>query len=173
MDFSLAEVFDAVAEATASRDALMFRGKRISYAALRERARRLANHLLSRGLRVRREREGLAPHESGQEHLAIYLYNGNEYAEAMLGGFMSRVAPLNVNYRYVDEELLYLLRNSGARAIVYHAEFAPRLARIREELPQLEVLLQVADESGHALLPGAVDYESALATASPARPDVP
>ena len=172
MDFSLAEVFDAVAEATASRDALIFREKRMSYGALRERARRLANHLLSRGLRVRHERAGLAPHESGQEHLAIYLYNGNEYAEAMIGGFMSRVAPLNVNYRYVDEELLYLLRNSGARAIVYHAEFAPRLARIRAELPQLEVLLQVADESGHALLPGAVDYESALAAASPGRPDV-
>jgi len=172
MDFSLAEVFDAVAEACGSRDALIFRDRRLTYAALRERSRRLANHLLSRGLRVRRERASLAPHESGQDHLALYLYNGNEYAEGMLGAFMSRVAPLNVNYRYVDEELVYLLRNSGARAILYHAEFAPRLARIRKELPQLEVLLQVADESGHALLPGAQDYESALAAASPARPDV-
>ena len=172
MDFSLAQVFDAVAEVVPDRQALAFRGHKLSYGALRERSRRLANHLLSRGLRVRKERSGLAPHESGQDHLAIYLYNGNEYAEGMLGGFMSRVAPLNVNYRYVDEELVYLLRNSGARAIVYHAEFAPRLARIRKELPQLEVLLQVADDSGQALLPGAVDYEAALAAASPARPDV-
>ena len=172
MDFSLAQVFDAVAEACPERQALVFRDKRLSYGALRERSRRLANHLLSRGLRVRQERTGLASHESGQDHLALYLYNGNEYAEGMLGGFMSRVAPLNVNYRYVDEELVYLLNNAGARAIVYHAEFAPRLARIRAELPQLEVLLQVADDSGHALLPGAVDYEQALAAASPTRPDV-
>jgi fatty-acyl-CoA synthase len=172
MDFSLAEVFDAVADAIPDREALVFRERRLSYGALRERSRRLANHLLARGLRVRSERAALAPHESGQDHLALYLYNGNEYAEGMLGAFMGRVAPLNVNYRYVDEELVYLLQNSGARAILYHAEFAPRLARIRDKLPRLELLLQVADESGNALLPGAVDYEEALAAASPARPDV-
>ena len=124
----------------------------------------------ARGLRVRRERAGLAGHESGQEHLALYLYNGNEYLEGMLGAFMARVAPLNVNYRYVEEELLYLFRNSGARAVVYHAEFAPRVAALRREIPELEVLLQVPDESGNALLPGALDYETALAAASPDAP---
>jgi fatty-acyl-CoA synthase len=172
MDFSLAEVFDAVTEAIPDRDALLFRDRNLSYAALRERSRRLANHLLSRGMRVRKEREALAGHESGQDHLALYLYNGNEYCEGMIGGFMSRSAPLNVNYRYVEEELLYLLQNSNARAIVYHAEFAPRLQKIRDRLPNLQVLLQVADESGNALLPGAEDYEAALAAASPGRPDV-
>jgi fatty-acyl-CoA synthase len=172
MEFSLAQVFDAVAEAIPERDALLFRDRRLGYGALLERSRRLANWLLARGLRVRGERAALGAHESGQEHLALYLYNGNEYAEGMLGAFMSRVAPLNVNYRYVDEELVYLLRNSGARAVLYHAEFAPRLARVRDQLPQLELLLQVEDESGHALLPGAVDYEAALAASSPARPDV-
>jgi 3-oxocholest-4-en-26-oate---CoA ligase len=172
MDFSLAEVFDAVADAIPDRDCLAFRDKKLSYSALRERSRRLANYLLSRGLRVRKERDSLASHESGQEHLALYLYNGNEYCEGMLAGFMSRTAPLNVNYRYVEEELVYLLANAGARAIVYHAEFAPRLAKIRAQLPDLTVLLQVADDSGNALLPGAVDYEEALASASPERPDV-
>ncbi len=172
MDFSIVQVFDAVAEAIPEREALLFREHRLTYRALRDRSRRLANHLLSRGLRVRKEREALAGHESGQEHLALYLYNGNEYAEGMLGGFMSRTAPLNVNYRYVEEELVYLLQNSGARAIVYHAEFAQRLQSIRSQLPDLDVLLQVADESGNALLPGAVDYEQALAAASSERPDV-
>src|SRR5512134_2520711 len=172
MDFSLAQVFDAVAEAIPDREALLFREHRLTYRALRERSWRLANHLLSRGLRVRKERDALAGHESGQDHLALYLYNGNEYAEGMIGGFMSRTAPLNVNYRYVEEELVYLLQNSGARAILYHAEFAPRLQSIRAQLPELQVLLQVADESGNALLPGAVDYEEALAAASPERPDV-
>ncbi|MDP7571260.1 MAG: AMP-binding protein, partial [Myxococcota bacterium] len=58
------------------------------------------------------------------------------------------------------------------KAVVYHAEFAPRIAAIRNALPQLEVLIQVADDSGEALLPGAVDYEEALASMEPELPDL-
>jgi fatty-acyl-CoA synthase len=87
----------------------------------------------------------------------------------MLGAFKARTAPFNVNYRYVEEELIYLLRDAKARAIIYHGAFAPTLAKIRAQLPDLEVLLQVDDESGQALLPGAVEYEAALASASPKR----
>ncbi len=172
MDFHFPEVHEAIAAAIPDREAIVFRDRRISYAQLAERSRRLAGVLLSRGLHVSQERAELAPHESGQDHLAIYLHNGNEYLEGMLGAFKARVAPLNVNYRYVEEELLYLFDNSRARALLYHAEFAPRVAAVRRKLPQLEVLIQVADESGNALLPGAVDYEEALAAASPALPDV-
>lgn len=166
MEFDFAEVFEAIAGAVPDREAVVFRDRRLSYAQLAERSRRLANHLIGRGLRVHRERSELRGHESGQDHLALYLYNGNEYLEGMLGAFMARVAPLNVNYRYVEEELLYLFENSRARAVIYHAEFAPQIAAIRERLPELRVLLQVADDSGQALLPGAVDYEQALATAA-------
>ena len=88
----------------------------------------------------------------------------------MLGAFKARCAPFNVNYRYVEEELLYLFDNADAKAVVYHACFAPTLAKIRDRLPQVRLWLQVADESGEALLPGALDYEAALASASP---DVP
>jgi fatty-acyl-CoA synthase len=172
LEWSFPQLYEALAVALPDREALVFRDRRLTYAGFAERSRRLANHLLGHGLRVRRERSELASHESGQEHLALYLYNGTEYLEGMLGGFMARMAPLNVNYRYVEEELLYLFRNSGARAVVYHAEFAPQIAALRRELPQLEVLLQVPDESGNALLPGAVDYETALAAASAAKPDV-
>ena len=97
------------------------------------------------------------------------LYNGNEYLEGMLGAFGARLAPFNVNYRYVGEELRYLLNDARPRALILHASLAPTLAEV---LPTLdappEVLLQVADESGNDLLPGAVDYEEALASASPA-----
>jgi fatty-acyl-CoA synthase len=172
VDFSFPQVYEALAEALPEREAVIFRDRRLSFARFAERSRRLANVLLAHGLRVRRERAELAGHESGQDHLALYLYNGNEYLEGMLGAFMARVAPLNVNYRYVEEELLYLFRNSRARGVVYHAEFAPRVAALRSQLPGLELLIQVPDESGHALLPGALDYESALAAASPERPAV-
>ena len=172
MDFSLAEVHDAIANAIPDREALVFRDRRLSYGDLRDRSRQLANFLLSRGLSVSAERSTIAGHESGQDHLAIYCYNGNEYVEAMLGAFKARVAPLNVNYRYVEEELLYLLKDSNARAIVYHSEFAPILDKIRSELPRLEVLIQIEDESGNGLLTDAVEYEEALASASSDLPDV-
>jgi acyl-CoA synthetase (AMP-forming)/AMP-acid ligase II len=86
----------------------------------------------------------------------------------MLGAFAARLAPFNVNYRYVGEELRYLLGDARPRALVLHASLAPTLAEV---LPTLdappEVLIQVADESGNDLLPGAVDYEEALASSSP------
>src|SRR5690606_28246977 len=80
--------------------------------------------------------------------------------------------PFNVNYRYVAEELRYLLHDSGAEAIVFHSAFAERLAEVLPDLPRLTVLLQVDDGTGAALLPGAVWYEEALRDASSERPDV-
>jgi 3-oxocholest-4-en-26-oate---CoA ligase len=169
--FNLPEVFDTVAGVHPDRDCVVWGDRRLTFAQVADRSRRLAAYLHSRGLGAHAEREQLAGHESGQDHLGIYLYNGNEYIEAMLGGFRARVAPFNVNYRYVADELHYLLDNAECRALVYHAEFAPTLAEVRDRLPELEVLLQVADDSGHDLLPGAVDYEEALAGA-PADLDV-
>jgi acyl-CoA synthetase (AMP-forming)/AMP-acid ligase II len=172
MQLSFPEIHEALAAAIPDREVLVWRDRRLTYSNLAERSRRLANYLLGRGVKVPTPRSALAGHESGQDHLGIYLYNGNEYIESMLGAFKARVAPLNVNYRYVEEELLYLFENSQARVLVYHAEFAPRLAAIRDRLPNLEILLQVADDSGNSLLPGAVDYEEALATSSADVPPV-
>jgi fatty-acyl-CoA synthase len=172
MEFNLAQVHEAVAAAVPDRECIVWRDRRLSYAEVTERTRRLANHLLARGLTVTAERDELEGHQSGQAHLACYLHNGNEYIEAMLGAYKARVAPFNVNYRYVTEELRYLLNDSGARAIVFHSAFAARLAEVLPELPKLEVLLQVDDGSGADLLPGAEWYEDALAGASAEPPDV-
>ena len=70
------------------------------------------------------------------------------------------------------EELQYLLNDSQATAIVVHSQFTPTLAEVLPQLPRLRVILQVADDSGLPLLPGAVWFDDALATASPERPDV-
>ncbi|MEY2432194.1 MAG: 3-oxocholest-4-en-26-oate---CoA ligase [Acidimicrobiaceae bacterium] len=167
MEFNLAQVHEAIAAAIPERECIVFRDRRLSWRDVTERTRRLANVLSSSGLGARPEgREGLGGHESHQDHLAIYCYNGNEYLESMIGAFKARVAPVNVNYRYVAEELQYLLDNSGAKAIVFHSQFAPTLAEVLPELPQLRLLLQIADESGNDLLPGAQWYEDALAAAS-------
>jgi fatty-acyl-CoA synthase len=172
MEFSVAEVHEAIAATRPDAECLVFRDHRFTWRDVTERTRRLANYLIGRGLGVKVERSQLSGHESGQDHLAIYLHNGNEYLEAMLGAFKARVAPFNVNYRYVAEELRYLLTDSGASAIVVHSQFAPTLAAVIDDLPRLKVILQVPDESGNELLPGAVWYEDALASASPDKPAV-
>ena len=172
MEFNVAQVHEAVSAAVPDRECIVWRDRRLTYADVTDRTRRLANHLLAQGLGVRAERSSLAGHESGQSQLACYLHNGNEYLEAMLGAYKARVAPFNVNYRYVAEELRYLLNDAQAEAIVFHSAFADRLAEVLPDLPSLKVLLQVDDGSGADLLPGAVWYEEALAAASPERPDV-
>lgn len=161
--FNLFTVFDTVARAVPDREVLVWRDRRLTYRELNERACNLARHLAARGLGCHTPRAALAGHESGQSHLGLYLHNGNEYLEGMLAAYRSRVAPFNINYRYVAEELLYLLRDARTDALIYHAKFAPQVAALRDQLPGLKVLIQVADDSGNALLPGAVDYESALA----------
>ncbi|MBZ5736686.1 acyl-CoA synthetase [Nocardioides mangrovi] len=166
--FNLASVFGAVAAAVPDQVVLVWRDRRVTYAEMDARIDGFARYLVGRGLGVRTERGDLPNHESGQDHLGVYLRNGNEYLEATLGAHRARVASFNVNYRYVEEELLYLLTDARTRALVYHAEFAPTVASIRDRLPELTVLVQVADDSGNALLPGAVDYEETLRAPEPA-----
>jgi len=168
VEFNLAKVFDTLVESLGDRECVVWKDRRLSYGQLAERSRRLAAYLHGKGLGVRADRGDLAGHESGQDHVALAMYNGNEYLESMLGAYRARVAPFNVNYRYVGEELRYLFNDARPRALIFHSSLAPTLADV---LPTLddppEVLLQVDDDSGHALLPGAVAYEDALAASSP------
>lgn len=174
--FTVGQIHEAIAATRPDQECLVFRDRRYTWSQVTERTRRLASFLTTRGLGCHVERAELEGSQSGQDHLAIYLYNGNEYLESMLGAFKARVAPFNVNYRYVAEELSYLLKDSSASAIVFHSAFAPTLASVLPDLTKLRTLIQVADESGHDLLPGAVWYEDALASGDPdytstAKPD--
>ncbi|HYB82348.1 MAG TPA: AMP-binding protein, partial [Mycobacterium sp.] len=170
--FTVPAVAKAVAAAIPDRDLVIQGERRYSYRQVVERADRLASYLHSQGLGCHTERSALAGHEAGQDLLGIYAYNGSEFVEALLGTFQARVAPFNVNFRYVKTELQYLLADSGATALIYHAAFAPRVAEILPDLPQLRVLIQIADDSGNELLDGAVDYETALASSSLEPPPV-
>lgn len=171
-EFNLGTVHEAVSAVIPDRECIVWGDRRFTFADLTDRSRRLASYLHGRGLGIRAERATLEPWQSAQDHVGLYLYNGNEFIEGMLGAYKARVAPFNVNYRYVEEELRYLLGDSAARGLVYHAAFAPVLRQVLPELPKLDVLLQVADDSGNDLVPGAVDYEEALASAPAELPAV-
>ena len=134
-DVNLAAVHEAIAATRPDAECLVFRDRRLTWAQVTDRTRRLANHLNAAGLGCHIERTELAGHESGQDHLAIYLHNGNEYLESMLGALKGRVAALNVNYRYREEELAYAL---GAAACLHKPVRRQQL---------LDVLRQVASRT--------------------------
>ena len=85
--WNIGVINEELAKAFPEREMLVFRDRRLSWGEVAGRTRRLANVLRGAGLGCRRERTGLEPWQAGQDHLALYLYNGNEYLEGMLGAF--------------------------------------------------------------------------------------
>ena len=134
---SLADVHEAIAATRPDDECLVFRDRRFTWAQVTERTRRLANHLVDAGPRLpRRAVRSSTDTSRGQDHLAIYLHNGNEYLECMLGAFKARVAPFNVNYRYVAERAAVPARTTRRRRrSSCTRQFAPTLAEVLPELP--------------------------------------
>ena len=162
----LATLHEAIAAAVPERECLIWRDRRMTWRDVTERTRRLARVLHGHGLGLRGDPAAVQPWESPHDHLALYLHNGPEYLEGLLAAHKARMAPFNVNYRYVDEELAQLFADARPRAVLYHARFADVITRVAARLDPPPLLLQVADESGNEVPPGALDYETALAAAS-------
>ncbi|MFL6174410.1 MAG: acyl-CoA synthetase [Marmoricola sp.] len=163
-EFNLSRVFATVAAAVPDQEALVWRDLRLTYARMDARIDGVAHYLAELGLGRHTGRAELAGHEIGQDTVGLYLRNGNEYPEAMIAAYRAGAVSFNINYSYVEEELVYLLNDAGAKAVVFHAEFAPRVAAILDRVPTLTHLIQVADESGNELMPGAADYETIVST---------
>jgi acyl-CoA synthetase (AMP-forming)/AMP-acid ligase II len=159
--WNLADCLDAITEICGSEDALIQGTRRFSWSQLERRARNLAAWMLERGV-------------SHQGKLAIYTYNHPAYMESIYAGFKASMVPVNVNYRYREEELLYLLDNADAEVVVVHEDFAPVLSRIQDRLPQLRATLVVFDRDEGDLpdLTGAESFEQAAENDRPA-PRVP
>ena len=155
MEFNLADLFERVADTVPDHLAVVYASRRLTFAELDTRANRLAHALAARGI-------------GAGDHVALYLFNSSEYLEGMLAAFKLRAVPINVNYRYVEDELVYLLDDADAAAVVFHREFAPKLAAIRDRLPKLRVFVEVDDGSATSL-EGAHEYEATLGAASPDR----
>ncbi|MCW2857473.1 MAG: AMP-dependent synthetase and ligase [Marmoricola sp.] len=170
VEFNLSRVFSTVADAVPDQEVLVWRDRRLTYGAMEQRIDGVAHYLAVQGLSRHTPRAELAGHEIGQDTVGLYLRNGNEYPEAMLAAYRAGAVAFNINYQYVEEELIYLLNDAAAAAVVFHAEFAPRMAAILDRVPTLRVLIQVSDESGNDLLPGAVGYEAIVTTPAPATP---
>jgi 3-oxocholest-4-en-26-oate---CoA ligase len=154
--FNLADFIEHTVDVVPDRTALILGDRQMTFAGLEARANRLAHHLASEGV-------------GRNDHVAVYSYNSFEYVEAMLAAYKLRAVPINVNYRYVPDELVYLLDNSDAVVLAHQAVFGAQVAAIRDRLPLLRHVLTVDDGSGTPLPEGAVPYEAALAAQSPER----
>ena len=173
-DHNVAALHEAIAAAVPDRECIVAGGVRRTWAEVTERSRRLASVLADGGIGLRGDVDdpaALAPWQSPHDHVALYLHNGHEYLEGMLGAWKARAVSVNVNYRYVAGELRHVLADSASRAIVFHSAFAATLASVLDDLPHLELLLQVPDASASGLLPGARWYDDALADAAPRAPE--
>ncbi|MDE0224352.1 MAG: acyl-CoA synthetase [Gammaproteobacteria bacterium] len=148
MDLHFASVWEAISDEIPNRDALVCGDVRRTWREYDDRAARIARFLQSRGLRP----DGKA---------AVYLHNSNEYLEAQYGIFKARGVPVNVNYRYKFDELVYLLDNADAEVVFFQACYAARIWEIRNRLPRVTTYIQV-DDGTEALLPDVFDYEQVI-----------
>jgi fatty-acyl-CoA synthase len=107
-----------------------------------------------------------------QDKVAHYLYNCSEYLESMFGMYKVGLVPVNTNYRYADEELLYLWDNADAVAVVFHGTFSERIDVLRSKLPKVKGWLWVDDGAGPCP-DWATPYEDAAASATEAKVHAP
>ena len=135
MHYNIADLYELVADKVPARSALVCGDQRATFKELDQRANKLAHYLAS---------EGVGP----GDHVGLYLYNCNEYLEGMLACFKIRAVPINVNYRYVQEELLYIFDNADMVACIHNQEFIPHIDEVRASAVDLKTFICVMDESG-------------------------
>src|SRR5687767_3529961 len=132
--WNFADVWEVVAENVPDATALLHGPVERSWREFDERADGVAQALLDLGV-------------EHQDKVAQYLYNCPEYLETVFACFKASLAPVNTNYRYADDELLYLWDNADAAAVVFHGAFADRIETLRHKLPKVKGWLWVDDGS--------------------------
>ncbi len=153
MEAHLATLWESFADAIGDREALVCGESRRTWQAYDDRAARLASAFAAAGLKT-------------DSKVGLYLYNSNEYLESQFAAFKLRAVPVNINYRYLDDELLYLLDNSDSEILVFHTSLGERVARVMDRAPNVKLWIEVG--AGGDATPGAVAYESLIDGHEPA-----
>ena len=157
MAYNIADLFEHTVDAVPDRVALVDGETRLTYRQLDERANRFGHHLQARGV-------------GPADHVGIYAQNSHQWLEAMLGCLKVRAVPINVNYRYVTDELSYLIGNAELVACVFDQEYADRLTAVADRSPKLRAFVHIEDDSGADVSAlGSVAFEDAIASGGPER----
>jgi 3-oxocholest-4-en-26-oate---CoA ligase len=161
MGYNIADLFERAVDAVPDRMALVCGDQRLTYAEMDEQANRLANHLLGEGF-------------GHGDHIGIYGQNSAEWLVAMVAVFKIRAVPININFRYVTDELTYLFDNADLVALVHDREYIDRIDAVRRAVPGLRHFVMIDDDSdAHPGVIGAVRWADAVGAASPERPVLP
>lgn len=150
--YNFATAWESISDATPSARALVQGDRSVTWREFDERSARLAGALTFLGV-------------NAGAKIASYLYNSNEYLEGVFATWKLRGAPVNVNYRYLDDELIYLLENSDAEVLLFHGALGAHVASVMDRVKKVKVFVQVDD--GHPLIDGAHAYEDLIANAEP------
>jgi len=161
MEFNLADLFEAAVDAYPEREYLVANGERRTYAEMEARSNRLAHHLAGHGV-------------GPGDHVGIYAYNCVEWVETAWAVFKLRAIWVNINYRYVEDELRYLFTNADLKALVHQRRFTPQVTTLLPELATIEHVLVIDDGTTAEEVAGsdhsrALAYEEALASGSAER----
>jgi len=151
-ELSFADIWEKIADAFPDAPAQIHGDRRYTWAEFDRRADGVAQALLDAGLRH-------------QDKVAQYLYNGAEYLESLFGTAKVGGVPVNTNYRYTEDELVYLWDNADAVAVVFHGTFVETIERIRDRVPGVRLWLWVDDGTGPCPA-WATPYEQAASAAT-------
>ena len=150
MEFNAADIFEGVVDRVPDREAIVHGSTRLTYKELDARSNKAANALKKLGIKK-------------GSHVGIYAFNCVEWLEIMLGAYKLCAIPININYRYVEEELKYLIENADMEAIFYHKQFSKKLQNIKGQLPLLKSFICINDHSDNEnVIEESFDFESLI-----------
>jgi fatty-acyl-CoA synthase len=153
-NLQFATIWEQVADAIPERDVVVQGTERLTWRDYDDRSARLACALSAAGL-------------TSGARVALYLFNSPAYAEVHFAALKQGLVPVNVNYRYLERELGYLLEDSGAQAVVFHHALVDTVAAIRNRLPAVRLWIQVGGDPAD-LGPGVTHLESLIGAHHPA-----
>ena len=153
MNLDFASVWEMISDIVPENNALICGDEIVSWKDYDDRSSKIASALSNAGLKA-------------NSKAGLYLNNSNEYLIGQNAIFKIGGVPINVNYRYVAEELIYFLDNSDSEAVFYHACYSSRIKEIADSLPNIKAWIEVADGT-ESHFPDALKYEDLLENSSP------
>ena len=156
MEYNLADLYEAIADAVPDNIALASGDVHHTYAELDKRANRLAHYLQSRGI-------------GPGDHVGLHLFNGHEFVEAILALFKIRAVGININYRFVGPEVRYMIDNADLKGVITQRRFLPVINEATQGLEPLQALIVIEDGMEAVADQESIEYETALGQGSEER----
>ena len=132
LEWNFADVWEAVAEVMPEALAQLHGDRVVTWAEFDRCANGIATALLKEGCQK-------------QDKVALYLHNGPEYLQSAFACMKAGLVPVNTNYRYQQEELIYLWDNADATVVIFHGAFTDMVEAVRARCSKVRLWIYVDD----------------------------